>query len=162
MRKSLVTIVTIAFFLLLTSAYSTTPADSRVGYQAPNTSLSNRYASLSTGALKGEYVLITFWSTANPESRISNMRYDRLCKAAQGRIRHLSVNLDRSGGVCAMASRLDGIQPVNVFHFASGEERNRLEEQWRLDGGDSCKSFLIDPSGKILAADPQPSQLQNI
>lgn len=162
MRKSLVTIVTIAFFLLLTSAYSTTPADGRVGYKAPNISLSNRYASLSTGALKGEYVLITFWSTANPESRISNMRYDRLCKAAQGRIRHLSVNLDRSSGVCALASRLDGLQPSSVFHFGGGDERDRLEEQWRLDGGDSCKSYLIDPSGKIVAANPLPGQLQRI
>lgn len=162
MRKSLVTIVTIAFFLLLTSAYSTTPADSRVGYQAPNISLNNRYASLSTGALKGEYVLITFWSTASPESRISNMRYDRLCKAAQGRIRHLSVNLDRSSGVCALASRLDGLQPASVFHFAGGDERDRLEKQWRLDGDDGGKSFLIDPSGKIVAANPQPLQLQSI
>lgn len=58
MSKSLFTIATLAILLVFTSAYYTTPADGRVGYQAPSLTVDNQAGSISLSQLRGKYVVV--------------------------------------------------------------------------------------------------------
>ncbi len=156
MRKSLFTIVTSAFFLFLTtSAYNPSTADARIGYRAPYLGVGN----VSMASHNGKYVLVTFWSTSNPDSRISNRLYDRACRG-NGNIRHISVNLDRSSGVGDMACRLDSLDPAGQFHCDSAQ-RQQVVRDWSLDRG-GYQSFLLDSHGKIVAIDPAVQTLRKV
>lgn len=156
MRKSLLTIVTSAFFLFLTtSAYNPSTAAARSGYRAPYLGVT----AASNTSHNGKYVLVTFWSTSNPDSRISNRRYDRAC-CDIGNIRHISVNLDRSSGVGDLACRIDSLNPNNQFHCDSAQSQHVVRD-WSLDRN-GYQSFLIDPHGKIVAVNPAVQTLRKV
>ncbi len=156
MRKSLLTIVTSALFLFLTtSAYNPSTAAARIGYRAPHLAVDKAQIEDTNG----KYVLVTFWSTSNPDSRISNRQYDRAC-GTDGKVRHISVNLDRSGGVYDMTCRLDSLNPSSQFHCDSLQQQNVVRE-WRLDAS-GYRSFLVDASGKIVAINPTVQMLREV
>ena len=75
MKKTLLAVAAIAMLLVFSSAYNEKAIDSRVGYLAPNFTVSNADTTVSLQDLKGNYVLLTFWSSADAQSRIS------ICKA---------------------------------------------------------------------------------
>ena len=152
MRKSLLTIVTSAFFLFFTtSAYNPSTADARIGYRAPHIGIADADKAIS----KGNYVLVSFWSTSNPDSRITNQRYDRACRS--GKISHISVNMDRSSGVGDIACRLDG---VKALHCDSATRQTVIRD-WRLDAN-GYGSFLVGPDGNIVAVNPSVKSLGSI
>ena len=80
MTKSLFALATLAILLVFTSAYYTTPADGRVGYQAPSLTMTTSDGTQSLSQLRGSYVVVTFWSSVHPESRIDNMQQARLAR----------------------------------------------------------------------------------
>ena len=97
MNKTLLTIAVLGLLTLFTSAYYSAPADSRIGYKAPALVLGDSNNGLSPlQQHRGSNVLLTFWSSADAQSRLDNMRYDRLSRDAGERYTHVSVNMDRS------------------------------------------------------------------
>lgn len=158
MKKSLFSIVTLAFLILFTSAYSITPADGRVGYQAPDFKVSNSDTTISLQRMKGKYVLLTFWSSTDAESRISNMRYDKAAGRSEKFV-HLSVNLDRSKNVYNEIIKVDNLAKATQF-YCNDAIKSKISKSWRLNNG--FASFLIDPTGKIIEENPEISKLAQI
>lgn len=136
---------------LLTSASYQAPADSRVGQSAPYLKLTSGEFSTTLDALKGDYVLLSFWDSADPQSRINNMQNDRAA-TENGKYIHVSVNLDESRGVWEQMVITDGLTPFYQFHVEAGN-RDEVASVWRLQEG--CHSYLIDPQGQIIAIDPE-------
>lgn len=157
MFKSLFTIATLALLLLFTSAYYTTPPDGRVGYQAPSLTLTNSTGSITLSQLQGHYVVITFWSSTEPQSRISNMQLNRA--ARQCGLHHVSINMDDSENYYQQLLMVDDLYGQWQMHCDSTLQEN-LRRTWRQESG-YC-SFLIDPQGRIILKDPTPQDLSKL
>ena len=80
MKKQLLLIVIAAFIFIFTSARYETPADSRIGYTAPGFSVEKDGNKVELQKLRGAYVLVSFWSSTDAESRIATIAYDRLAR----------------------------------------------------------------------------------
>ena len=152
MNKTLLTIAILGLLTLLTSAYYSAPADSRIGYKAPSLFLGDDNNGLSPlQQHRGENILLTFWKSDDAQSRLDDIRYDRMSRNADGHYIHVSVNLDRSASVYNSIVALDNLDR-STHYTTSLEEQSVVIKNWRLDEG--FHTFLLDSQGKIVAADP--------
>lgn len=160
MNKTLLTFAIFGLLTLLTSAYYSAPADSRIGYKAPALLLGDDNNGLSPlQQHRGETILLTFWSSADAQSRLDNRHYDRLSRQAGMHYIHVSVNLDRSVNVFNSVVALDSLDR-STHYAASLEAQETVLKGWRLDEG--FHSFLLDTEGKIIAVDPDERTLARI
>ena len=159
MNKTLLTIAVIGLLMLLTSAYYTAPADGRIGYKAPALVLDSNNGLSPLLQHRGENILLTFWSSADADSRIDNMRYDRLSRDAGKHFVHVSVNMDRSMSVFNSTIALDNLDRSAQF-YSSIDVQDDIIKHWRLDEG--YHSFLLDASGVIVAVDPDEHMLAQL
>lgn len=160
MKKTLLTIAVLALLTLFTSAYYSAPADSRIGYKAPALVLGNGNNGLSPLQQRlGENVLLTFWTSADAESRLSNRHYDRMSRGGGKGYVHVSVNLDRSTSVFNSIVALDNLDRSTHF-TTSADAQESIIKSWRLDEG--YHSFLLDGQGKIVAVDPDEKTLAQL
>lgn len=159
MNKTLLTIAILGLLTLFTSAYYSAPADSRIGYKAPQLVLGNSNNNLSPLLQhRGENVLVTFWTSADAGSRLDNMRYDRLSRSDNAAFVHVSINLDRSENVFKSIVDLDNLD--RSAHFSAASNAHQVVKAWRLNEG--YHSFLIDRHGKIVAVDPSEQELSKM
>jgi hypothetical protein len=160
MNKTLLILAVLGLLTLFTSAYYSAPADSRIGYKAPSLVLGDDNNDLSPlQQQRGENVLLSFWSSDDPESRLDNLRYDRLVRDMDNGVVHVSVNLDRSESVFSSIVTIDNLDRSTHYH-SSAEVQKSIIKSWRLEDG--FHSFLLDPNGKILAIDPDASTLKTL
>lgn len=145
-------------FIIIASSSSVNDTDTLVGSQAPNFTVNNGERSISLQDERGNYVLVTFWSSLNPDSRITNMEQDRITESSNC-IKHLSINYDKSFKVYQEICRLDGLNSDSQF-YGSNSEGKKLLIEWRQENGFS--SFLIDPQGRIIAVNPSAATLAKI
>ena len=160
MNKAVLKIVTLGLLILFTSAYYMAPADSRIGYKAPALVLGNSNNGLSPiQQHRGSNVLLTFWSSDDPQSRLENMRYDRLSRGSNVNYIHVSVNMDRSMSVFNNIIALDNLDRSAQF-FSSNDAQYDIIKGWRLEDG--YHSFLLDKEGTIIAIDPNEKELAQL
>lgn len=157
MNKTLLIIAIVGLLTLFTSAYYSAPADSRIGYKAPSLLLGDSNNDLSPlKQHRGEKILLTFWSSDDAQSRLDNMRYDRLSRSAGADYTHVSVNLDRSESVFNQIVAIDNLDRSAQFSTAQ-DMQDDIIRSWRLEDG--YHSFLIDPNGVIIGIDPDMTSL---
>ena len=157
MNKTLLIIAIVGLLTLFTSAYYSAPADSRIGYKAPSLLLGDSNNDLSPlKQHRGEKILLTFWSSDDAQSRLDNMRYDRLSRSAGADYTHVSVNLDRSESVFNQIVAIDNLDRSAQFCTAQ-DMQDDIIRSWRLEEG--YHSFLIDPNGVIIGIDPDMTSL---
>lgn len=137
--------------LVMTSAWYDTPADSRLGQTAPALNALDGDSVCSLGQFKGQYVLVSFWSSTDPESRLTNRAYDRLLEGRDD-IVLMSVNLDDSNGVFEQIVEIDALRNGVQCHV-NVDRRDEVVKRWRLGTGN--KAFMVDPQGKIVAVNPE-------
>ena len=152
--KSVISLLVLTLFILFASSGSYNPAESTVGSIAPNFTVSNADTTLSLQQLRGNYVLVTFWDSSRPESRIANMQYDHI----QAQFIHIGVNVDRSQAILGQLCRIDGLNASTQFY--AGDDSQFLGEWKQLDS--DLQSFLIDPHGTIIALNPTEEQLEEV
>ncbi len=159
MKKSRRLFVSLSLlFILFASSSSVNDTDTLVGSHAPNFTVSNGEHSMSLQDERGNYVLVSFWSSLDPDSRITNMEQDRAAKHNE-RIKHLSINYDKSYKVYQEICKLDQLEGNSQF-YGSNDEGKKLLTVWRQENGYS--SFLIDPQGTIVAVNPSLAMLARI
>lgn len=160
MNKALLTIAILGLLTLLTSAYYSAPADSRIGYKAPSLVLGDDNNGLSPlQQHRGENILLTFWTSADARSRLNDRHYDRLSRQDGMNYIHVSVNLDRSANVFNSVVALDDLDRL-THYTTSIEAQETVIKGWRLDEG--YHSFLLDGEGKIIAVDPDEKTLSRL
>ena len=159
MNKTFLAIAVLALLTLFTSAYYSTPSDSRIGYKAPVLTLGNNNGLSPLQQHSGENILLTFWASSDANSRLDNMRYDRLSRSQGVSFTHISVNMDRSESVFDCVVAIDDLNRSSQFN-ATVDAQDEIIKRWRLDGG--YHSFLIDASGTIVAVDPDAKSLRAI
>ena len=145
-------IVLFAVLVISVSAYSARVFEAAEGYNAPSMTIENSDTTLSLADMKGRYVIVTFWSSADADSRLRAYRYDEAAKLLpQERFCLLSVNFDRSERLFREIVRRDNLSAENHIHV-DGSQANRIIHDYRLTEG--FKSLLIDPKGRIVAMNP--------
>lgn len=159
MNKTLLTFATVGLLTLFTSAYYSAPADGRIGYKAPSLTLGNNNGLSPLQQHRGENILISFWSSDDPQSRLDNLSYDRLSRRSGNAYTHVSVNMDRSEGVFNSIVALDDLDRSAQF-TTSTEAQGNIIRSWRLEDG--YHSFLVDREGKIIAIDPNAATLARL
>ena len=153
-------IVLFAVLVISVSAYSERVFEAAEGYNAPSMTIENSDTTLSLADMKGRYVIVTFWSSADADSRLRAYRYDEAAKLLpQERFCLLSVNFDRSERLFREIVRRDNLSAENHIHV-DGSQANRIIHDYRLTEG--FKSLLIDPKGRIVAMNPSIETLTKI
>lgn len=129
------------------------------GSIAPDFSISNTDTTTTLGSLRGNYVIVTFWSSADAQSRIDNLRYDKYAKQSKTPIAYVAVNYDRNRELADEIIRRDGVEQSSQF-FDSDGKQGRIFADYHL--GDGYHTCLIDPAGKIIAVDPSDDYLDEL
>ena len=157
MKKQLLLIVIAAFIFIFTSARYETPADSRIGYTAPGFSVENDGSKVELQKLRGNYVLVSFWSSTDAESRIATIAYDRLARN-HAEMEFVAVNYDPSAAVFDEIVKIDALAAESQFRDAEGSASS-IYKAYRLEDG-YC-SMLISPEGKIVAVNPSEETIES-
>lgn len=142
--------VGVIMLLVVSSAYYPAASDSLVGSDAPNLELVNNYAEFDLRESDGEYVLLSFWSSNDPQSRIANKSYDGSLGKTDKNVKYVAVNLDPSTGVFEEIVKIDKLNASSQYH---------VDGDWSAVLGDynlrqGYVSYLINPSGVIVAQNP--------
>lgn len=155
MKKTLLAIVTFAAFFIFTSARYQAPADSKIGHNAPGFVVSDNDATIELQKLRGRYVLVTFWSSTDAESRIANLQYDRIANNSK-KFEYVAINYDPSEAVYEEVVKIDGLSTRQQYRDDDGEN-SKIYKSYRL--GEGFQSLLISPEGKILAVNPEKEDI---
>lgn len=157
MKKQLFLIVILAFIFIFTSARYETPADSRIGYAAPGFSVENDESRVELQKLRGNYVLVSFWSSTDAQSRIATIAYDRIARNHE-EMEFVAVNYDPSAAVYNEIVKIDNLAAESQFHDAEGSASS-IFKAYHL--GEGFCAMLISPEGKIVAVNPSAEMIEN-
>jgi hypothetical protein len=159
MKKSPIIVVSLLLLLVFFgSSSSGVETEARIGLQAPNFAVSNGEVTAQLQNCRGRYVVVTFWSSVDPESRMANIAHDRVA-AGNARLAHIAVNYDSSEGVYRELVKLDSLDSGTQFYGNTIQGRALLAA-WHQEAGYS--SYLIDPQGRIVAKNPTTAMLKRI
>ena len=152
MKKTISIIVLFAVLVISVSAYSGRIYEAAEGYKAPLFTVEKSDTTISLADLRGRYVLVNFWSSADAQSRMRANQYDALSNdLSQEQFCQLSVNLDRSERLFREIVRRDNLSAKSQFHVSDGEAAC-ISGAYHLNEG--FNSFLIDPEGRIVELNP--------
>lgn len=154
-------IVIFAALLGFGSASTSNAVDGKVGSLAPMFKVERADTTVALDDMKGKWVLLNFWSSSDAGSRIACKEYTELEQnLASGnsgeRFHLLSVNIDRSERLFREIVRRDGLSAKSQFYIENGHA-DKLVRDYHLESG--LNSYLIDPSGRIVAKNPTAHQL---
>lgn len=115
---------------------------------------------LSMKDLRGRYVLVNFWDSSNAMSRIAAGEYDRFFRSHPRRdLSLLSVNTDSNRRLFDEIVRKDGLDSLTQYHIADVKARGITPDYHPEDG---YSSYLLNPSGKVVAVNPTLSTIDRI
>ena len=129
----------------LTSAVSTKNVPLEVGNQAPEISISAHSGeSVLLSDLKGENVIMNFWSVNDAESRIANVRLAREAEKSGAKYIGMCIDSDRS-----LAEEVMKADRVSTDHLYFADRQ--VTDEYQLTKG--TRTVKIDPYGIVAAID---------
>lgn len=146
--------------LIISVAYHSGPERTRVGDIAPALSFDSR-PSPALRALRGKYVLLSFWSSTNAPSRQAVGDYSSWLRSDRNpNIGMIAFNLDSEEPLFREIVKRDGLN--QSLQFRLGEKATeRLMRDYRLRPG-QYGTLLVAPDGRILAHNPAPEAIPGI
>ena len=132
----------------------------RIGEEAPALTLSAKAPKGSLDALSGKYVVINFWSAADPQSRIDNKRLAEIADSLpSSKIRFVSVCTDTDESLGSEIIKADGL-PSSVISLSASEIASEVADDYQVKTGN--RSFLIDPFGNLVSVSPSDDDLMKV
>ncbi len=147
-----------ALLFLTTSAFNEHPASASVGNEAPDIILKNSEKTFSLAQHRGQYVLVSFWSSVDAESRRLCGLYDAYSRDKDN-IDFVGINLDNEETLFGSIVALDGMDASRQYRI-SGSEARQLSNDYGLDG--KLGTILVGPDGNIVVVNPRPEQLDRL
>lgn len=151
----------LALSIFISSSISGVNRSLEIGKEAPELALADSIGSksFSLGDFKGRHVLINFWSTAEPESRLANIRFCRLAaQFPKEKLAFISVNIDDDENLAREVMSLDGTD--TPLSFTSSQLLPESLENYQADS--ACRSFLIDEFGNLKAIPDSSTDLSTL
>ncbi len=149
---------TLAVVMLFTSASGNNGKDGIVGSSAGDFTISNADGVMSLKQLRGKYVLLTLWSSTDVISRLDNIRCDRYAEKSADVVQ-LSVNFDRSRLLFNELVAADSLAS-SAQYYCERQDRSIFEQKWGV--GQQYNTYLISPSGTVLAVNPTNQDLNRL
>lgn len=160
MKKSFFAAAIAATLLLTASSYSDDHGGTRPGDFAPRFEVQNSDADVDLGQLRGQYVLLTFWSSADAPSRIAAGKYSAWVNGNGGtNVRYISVNFDEESTLFAEIAKRDGLNMAQQYNV-TGAQAQSIASDYGLDKG--YGTMLIGPDGRIAKINPSESELSSL
>lgn len=165
----------IAAMAILITSLSAAVDSSRVaslGKEAPEIMAQRADSTLSLQSLRGKWVILSFWSATDAQSRLDQHRIAQLSSDpsdstvsdrsnADSNVEVVCVNLDNNEGLTTQTIRLDNLDASTQWCVNNPADIKRLQQAYALDGSPS-RTFVIDPEGRLHQADPTPAVLSSL
>ncbi|MDE6480992.1 MAG: redoxin domain-containing protein [Muribaculaceae bacterium] len=131
--------------MVLTSAVSTKNVPLEVGNQAPEISILNTDGeSVLLSELKGQEVILNFWSAMDAESRINNIRLSREAELTGAKYIGMCIDSDRE-----LAEEVMNVDRVATDHLYFADKQ--VTDEYQLAKG--TRIVKIDAYGTVAAID---------
>lgn len=177
-----------AFTILITSlsAAVDTRREAVFGQEAPTVIVQRQGTVQALESLRGKWVVLSFWSTTDPMSRLTQNRIASIVKSqpamdtaseksndaeiefrtpagtyqidSRTEVEVLSVNFDRSEPLMNEIVKLDNLLESTQSRVVSPQDIRHLCEAFRMDNG--LRAFIINTQGEIVMADPDEDALR--
>lgn len=161
MKKLVSTVALLAMMLVASSGFNESDNDGvKIGRQAPVLTVANDSSQFDLRENKGEYVLITFWSSADAASRIEcNVYSEWFRENANSKIKYVAINFDSCPELFEEIVRLDNLDNQAQF-YVNGSDALRIRGEYGLNEG--YGSILISPDGLVTSFNPSTSDLSSL
>lgn len=165
MKKTIMLFVSVVVLLFFSSSFSIDGTVAKIGGIAPEVKMENESGKSSLEDYRGKYLLLTFWSSEDGRSRLNCNVYNSFFKnnsqveGLQNRMDFVAVNFDKNKPLFHEMVRYDNLNPDSQFYVNENEIR-QISKAYNLSNG--LKSYLIDPSGRIIMVNPDESDLTKI
>lgn len=124
------------------------------------TEASNAAGRVNVDSLRGKYVLVNFWDSHNAVSRIAAGEYDRFIRQHRNLpVRLLSVNTDDNRRLYDEIVAHDRLDPATQYHISDTRKGSGAPRYHATEG---YASYLIAPSGKVVAVNPSVPTVEEI
>lgn len=157
-------IVSVVVLLLLSSSFSIDGTVAAIGKLAPAVKMENGLTESSIEDYRGKYLLLTFWSSEDGNSRLKCNRYNTFFRntrgeGAQDKMEFAAVNFDQNKPLFDELVRYDNLEPASQF-YVNLNQIKQISKAYNLENG--LNSYLIDPAGKIVMVNPDEGHLTKI
>ncbi|MBD5177269.1 MAG: redoxin domain-containing protein [Bacteroidales bacterium] len=160
MKKTILFVVIFIALLVCAVGYSDSRYRTSVGQPAPLLAISKADSLIKLDELRGNYVLLSFWSGMNAPSRKAVNEYTAWFRSHKdAKVKMLNINFDTSQNIYNDLVSRDGLNPDENFH-AQGAEAKAIIDNYGLQDG--YGSLLINPQGKIVAHNPAPEKISSL
>lgn len=158
MKKTFVLLAVLIGVAICAGSYSDTDMRTAPGRTAPALSVEDAGRRVALDELRGDYVLLNFWSSDDALSRRDANIYSAWAERhPDSDLRLVSVNFDDSEALFHEIVKRDGLDSATQFH-ADSEQAAGIRRDYGL-GADGYGSVLINPEGRIVARNPSAASL---
>lgn len=160
MKKTIFILALFLGLLITSSGFNRTSLNTAIGKEAPELASYDINQAIKSSEKDGKYVLLSFWSSTDGQSRSKVNEYDSwLSGNDMANIDVVAVNFDRSEGLFREIVKRDGLSTSTQFNVA-GDIARQIKRDYHLDDG--YGSILISPEGEIIAHNPTVDKLDDI
>ena len=145
--KSWLVLLAASLIVFLSSAAHTEQAKAEAGHEAPALVVSNSAGVVKLSALRGKYVVINFWNSADPQSRINNALFDRALADSDSGIEYIAICTDSTPELFGCVLEADGLREARQFIYDRNLAGTLLSDY--CAPGESA-TYLIDPETKVV------------
>jgi hypothetical protein len=184
MKKTMILIAAFAMLLTSLSAAVDNRREAAYGKEAPIVIAEQNGATTSLEAMHGKWVVLSFWSTTDPMSRMTQNRIASIAKSESDatnstagndaeiefktpagvyslgnntKTEVLSINFDSDESLMNEIVKIDNLLESSQARVVSNQEIKRLCSAFGMNNG--LRTFIIDPNGKVAMADPDEQTL---
>ena len=160
MKKTILILSLFIGLVITSSGFNKTSLNTSIGKEIPTIVDEEISNAIEQCERDGKYVLITFWSATDGESRKTTNDYTSwLNSTGIKKVDLLSVNFDKSERLFQEIVKRDGLNEDMQFNV-SGNLAKKIKDDFHLDHG--YGTLLIDPSGQIVAHNPSIDEVSRI
>lgn len=155
-RNTVMLVVIVLVMVVFGSKVIGVDSQPEQGEEAPDFTVARNDSTVSLHDMRGRYVLVDFWSSADANSRLKSNEYNTLPITHTARLRRVSVNFDRSEELFKEIVNRDHLDPQEQY-FAGDADFDKIIQDYGMMQG--YNSYLIDPDGRIVAVNPDNEYL---
>lgn len=157
MKRAILTLFLSAAVVILISAYDRPVPDDifiRGRFEIP---LGDSIVPMSDAG--GRNMLVTFWSSGDAVSRLSNIYYSAIARRSPD-IVHVGVNFDESAEMFREILRRDDLGDEPLQYHVTGRDAADMIRKYGLARG--FQTYMLSPAGNVVARNPTAERIDTI
>lgn len=157
MRRAILTLFLSAAVVILISAYDR-PATGDIFTQG-RFEIPRGDSIVPLSDAGGRNMLVTFWSSGDAVSRLSNIYYSAIARK-DPRIVHVGVNFDESDEMFREILRRDHLGDEPMQYHVGGKDAADMIRRYGLTRG--FQTYMLSPDGNVVARNPTVEKIDTL